>query len=34
LSRARGQACHIGNVGTEAQLVDDLLPLLGFRQNA
>jgi hypothetical protein len=30
----RGQTCHIGNVGTEAQPFDDLLPLPGFRQDA
>ena len=34
LGRFRGKACHSGNVGTEAQLFDDLLPLPGFRQNA
>jgi hypothetical protein len=33
LSRVRGRGCHSGNVGAEAQLFDDLLPLPGFRQN-
>ena len=34
LGRIRGQACNSGNVGTETQLFDDLLPLPGFRQDA
>jgi hypothetical protein len=33
-SRVRGRGCHGGNVGAEAQLFNDLLPLPRFRQNA
>jgi hypothetical protein len=34
LGRIRGEACYSGNIRTEAELLDDLLPLPGSWQDA